>query len=157
VLVFTLSDAELFEQARQPYRKQASPQQVLLAAVQAYDLRGGGVETSIKGSKQGLGLTKRNKRRFAAQEMLVLLAQLANNMMVWLRRLLERDRPEFRHWGMLRLVRDLCRISGKMKLDSRGRIVGIKLNKAHPLAEAVTEAFAPVLARDGVSLNLGKT
>jgi len=157
VLVFTLSDAELFEQARQPYRKQASPQQVLLAAVNAYDLRGGGVETSIKGSKQGLGLNKRNKRCFAAQEMLVLLAQLANNMMVWLRRLLERDRPEFRHWGMLRLVRDLCRISGKMKLDSRGRIVGIKLNKAHPLAEAVTEAFAPVLARDGVSLNLGKT
>lgn len=157
VLVLTLNDAKLFELARQPYRKEASPQQVLLAAVKAYDLRGGGVETSIKGSKQGLGLHKRNKRRFAGQEMLVLLAQLATNLMVWLRRLLERDRPQFGHWGMLRLVRDVCRISGRMKLDRRGRIVVIQLNKAHPLAAAVAEAFAPVLARDGVSLNLGKT
>lgn len=157
VLVFSLSDEMLFEVAGQPYRTQASPRAVLLAAVKAYDLRGGGVETSIKGSKQGLGLNKRNKRRFAAQEMLVLLAQLANNLMVWLRRLLECKRPQFCHWGMLRLVRDVCRISGKMKLDKRGRIVGIKLNKAHPLAAAFTETFAPVLARDGVSLNLGKT
>ena len=35
------------------------------------------VETSIKDSKQGLGITKGNKRNFHAQEMLVLLAQLA--------------------------------------------------------------------------------
>ena len=157
VVVTTLNDAMLFELARQPYRKQACSQAVLLAAVKAYDLRGGGVETSIKGSKQGLGLTKRNKRCFAAQAMLVFLAQLASNLLVWLRRLLERERPQFSHWGMLRLVRDVCRISGQLEYDRRDRIVGIALNKAHPLAVAVMEAFAGVLARDGVSLNLRKT
>jgi hypothetical protein len=41
-------------QQRQPY-------------VRFYDARGGGVETSFKDDKQGLGLTKRSKKRFSAQ------------------------------------------------------------------------------------------
>ena len=41
VLVITLSDAMLFNLAGQPYRKDASPHEVLLAAVKAYDFRGG--------------------------------------------------------------------------------------------------------------------
>ena len=50
------------------------------SAVYAYDLRGGAVETAIKGSKQGLGITKRNKKSFHGQEMLLLLGQLAYNL-----------------------------------------------------------------------------
>ncbi len=38
-----------------------------------YDQRGGGVETSFKGDKQGLGIGKRSKKRFAAQQMVMLL------------------------------------------------------------------------------------
>jgi hypothetical protein len=49
----------------------------------AYDLRGGAVETSFRGSKQGIGLIKRNKKRFVAQMMLVLLAQFAYNLLTW--------------------------------------------------------------------------
>jgi len=37
---------------------------VLWAEVSFYDERGGGIETSLKGDKQGLGLTRRNKKRF---------------------------------------------------------------------------------------------
>jgi hypothetical protein len=36
----------------------------LVAYVHAYDARGGGVETSLRADKQGLGLSKRNKKRF---------------------------------------------------------------------------------------------
>jgi hypothetical protein len=49
------------------------------------DQRGGGIETSLKGDKQGLGLTTRNKKRFEAQQML-LLGSLAHTVVVWARR-----------------------------------------------------------------------
>ena len=39
---------------------QADPTAVRLSYVTFYDQRGGGIETSLKGDKQGLGLTKRN-------------------------------------------------------------------------------------------------
>jgi hypothetical protein len=58
---------------------------VLLAYVTFYDQRGGGVETSLKEDKGGLGLTKRSKKRFPAQYMLVLLGSLAHNAVVWAR------------------------------------------------------------------------
>ena len=54
VLVSTLTDEELFRLARQPARKEPTAKQIMLALLYAYDLRSGGVETSIKGSKQGL-------------------------------------------------------------------------------------------------------
>ena len=58
---------------------------MLLAYVNFYDQRGGGVETSLKEDKSGLGLTKRNKKRFPAQQMLMLLGSLAHNVVVWAR------------------------------------------------------------------------
>ncbi len=67
--------------------KQSAPKmtddaRVLLAYVYFYDQRGGGVETAIKNDKQGLGITKRNKKRFAAQQMVMLLNVLAHNGLV---------------------------------------------------------------------------
>lgn len=156
VLVFTLSNDMLFWLARLPFRKAATSTQLLLAALYAYDLRGGGVETSIRGSKHGLGLTKRNKRRFHAQEMLVLLAQLAYNLLSWLRYLLAGQTPSFRRFGMLRLVRDLFHISGTLQLDAHGCILQITLNQDHPLAKPFARALAPPLASDGLSLIWGQ-
>lgn len=156
VLVFNLPLQPLFQLARQPWRKAPPATHILFAALYAYDLRGGGVETSVKGSKQGLGLTKRNKRRFVAQEMLVLLAQLAYNLLVWTRRLLAQHRSHFRQFGMLRLVRDLFHILGAIQLDAQGRILQITLNDRHVLAPPIVHAFSSVLAHDGVSLILGQ-
>ena len=79
VLVFTLTDTLLFELCQRPMPNALSDSHILLAALHAYDLRDGGLETQNKGDKQGLGLNKRNKRRFCAQEILVLLAQLAHD------------------------------------------------------------------------------
>jgi hypothetical protein len=46
-----------------PRSQATDPVAVLQAYVTFYDQRGGGIETSLKGDKQGWGLTKRNKKR----------------------------------------------------------------------------------------------
>ncbi len=156
VLVFTLTDALLFWLAHQPVRREPTLEQLLFAALQAYDLRGGAAETVFKGSKQGLGLTKRNKRLFSAQEMLVLLAQLAYNLISWTRNLLADHTPSLHRFGMLRMVRDAFHITGKIELDAQGHILHITLNQAHSLALPFVQALSPLMARDGMSLNLGQ-
>lgn len=156
VLVFNLPDPLLFWLARQPAHQAPTPKQIMFAALYAYDLRGGGVETSVRGSKQGLGLTKRNKRRLTAQEMLVLLAQLAYNLLTWTRNDLAAHAPKLRPFGPLRMVRDLFHITGKIQLDAQGRILEITLNEAHALALPFVQAMSSLLARDGVPLNLGQ-
>lgn len=156
VLVFTLTDETLFWLAHQPIPKARTSRQLLLAAAYAYDLRSGGIETSIKGSKQGLGLTKRNKHRFAAQEMLVLLAQLAYNLIIWARNQLARHNPRLRQFGILRMVRDVFHIPGSFLLDAQGHIVQITLSQSHTLATSFVRTWAPIMACNGPLLNLGQ-
>jgi hypothetical protein len=156
VLVFNLPNELLFWLAQQPARHAPTRTQIMLAVLYAYDRRSGGVESSIKGSKQGLGLTKRNKRRFAAQEMLVLLAQLAYNLIGWTQSALARHAPPLQHFGALRMVRDVFHITGKIMLDAQGRILEITLNQAHALALPFVQAMPALLAGDDLSLNLGQ-
>lgn len=80
ILVFNLADDQLGWLNEQGKRSFSPPADSIWRAVYAYDLRGGGVETAIKGSKQKLGITTRNKKSFHAQEMLLLLGQLAYNV-----------------------------------------------------------------------------
>ena len=51
----------------------------LLAYVAFYDQSVWGIETSLKGNKQGLGLTKHNKKRFAAKPYGHALGQLGRS------------------------------------------------------------------------------
>jgi hypothetical protein len=154
-LVFNLSDDTLLKVGQQPVRDALVPSQILLAVLYAYDLRSGGVETINKNSKQGLGLIKRNKKRFAAQMMLVLLAQLAYNLISWTRLELAHHIPEFRKLGTLRFVRDILSISGRFELDAQGHLL-IVLNERHPWAHSFATAFSPLLAHDDLSLTLGQ-
>jgi hypothetical protein len=156
VLVSTLSDDEILWLARQPARKNPTSEQILLATLYAYDLRSGGVETSIKGSKQGLGLTKRNKKLFAAQEMLVLLAQLAYNLTIWTRNLLARQSPKLRGYGLLRMIRDVFQIDGCLSWDVQGRILAITLNKYDPFTERFIRGLTPLWAQDEMCPILGQ-
>ena len=155
-LIFTLTDLMLFELLRQPIPACLTDEQILLAALHFYDLRGGGLETQNKGDKQGLGLSRRNKHRFAAQEMLVLLAQLAHNLIIWTRNDLADSHPLFRKYGILRTVRDLFHIPGSIQMTEQGTIGQITLNAHHPLAPAFLHSFSTHLARDDLSLILGK-
>ncbi len=58
------------------------PQAVSLAYVHFNDERGGDVRIEIKEDKQGLATAHRNKKRFAAQQILLLLEALAHNVLV---------------------------------------------------------------------------
>jgi hypothetical protein len=155
-LVFTLTDQMLFDLLGQAESPCPTTEQILFAAMHFYDLRSGGLETQNKSDKQGLGLSRRNKHRFAAQEMLVLLAQLAHNLVIWTRNELADYHPRFSKYGIHRTVRDVFHIPGSVQVTAAGNIRQITLNARHPLAAAFQQTFSSQLARDDLSLILGK-
>ncbi len=130
---------------------------VLLAYVYFYDQRGGGVETSIKGDKQGLGLTKRTKKRFAAQQMVMLLGTLAHNVVIWARHWLTPQQPHLIRYGITRMVRDIFHISGFVVQNGLGHTVHIVLNQAAPLVHGLTDGLRMLLTPAHVGVSLGET
>jgi len=156
VLVFNLTDLMIFQLAGLLMPRKLTDQDLFSAIMKAYNLRSGGVETSIKNSKQGLGLNKRNKKRFDAQHMLILLAQLAYNIAVWARNQLAQHSSILAGFGMLRLIRDAFHISGKVQFDEKGNVNLIILNQAHKLAKVFLDTWHAGFPRDDLSLILGK-
>ena len=63
VLICSKALEQVLTALGRPGSQAADPVAVRLSYVTFYDQRGGGIETSVKGDKQGLGLTKRNKKR----------------------------------------------------------------------------------------------
>jgi hypothetical protein len=159
VLISMLSPAQVLALTQQEASPDADPATVLLSYVYLYDQRGGGVETSFKGDQQGLGSTKRNKKRFEAQQMLMLLGTLAHNVVIWARRWLTRisGSCKLQHYGLLRLVRDVFHVSGFLVFDAFDQPVQIVLNQAAPLASFLVDALRELLAPAHVALNLGQT
>jgi hypothetical protein len=132
------------------------PAAQVLAYVYAYDARGGGVETSFKDDKQGVGLTKRSKKRFAAQQIATLLGSLAHNVIVWARGWLLGHQPRLAHYGMLRMVRDVFHMQGRIGLDRHGHVVRIVLNQAAPLVRGIGAALQVLLAPAHIAVILGE-
>ncbi len=155
VLISALSAQHVLTLTGQPLSLLDDPAAVLLAYVRFYDQRGGGVETSFKGDKQGLGIGKRSKKRFVAQQMLLLLGTLAHNVIVWARRWLAS--PTLQHYGTLRMVRDVFHISGFLLTDACGQVAQLVLNQTAPLAPALVHPLGALLARTQVAVNLGQT
>lgn len=154
LVIARLPDALLAEQTDLTV---TNSQERLVALAYLYDQRGGGVETQFKNGKQGLGLQRRNKKSFAAQEMLVLLAQLAHNLMIWMRNALAvAAHPRFRKYGVLRLVRDVCQIAGQIIFDEHGNIREIRLNQHHPLARYLVCLRRTLQRQADSTLNLGE-
>ena len=121
-----------------------------------YDARGGGVETAFKDDKQGLGITKRNKKRFEAQQMVMLLNVLAHNVLIWARCWLARMLPGIERYGLVRLVRDVWHISGFVERDGHGQLTRIVLNQLAPMARGLGLALQRLLAPSQVVVNLGQ-
>jgi hypothetical protein len=146
VLICSLSVEQVLCILGWPAVQATDPTACLLAYVTFYDQRGGGIETAFKGDKQGLGLTKRNKKRFEAQYMLVLLGSLAHNAVVWARRWLAI--AEGAHCGILRMVRDVFHSSGLLRFDMSQHLSEIVLNRhahrAHRLILPLQELLAPL-------------
>ncbi len=156
VVLSTLSTAEALALIRQECAG-AAPADALLAFVYLYDQRGGGVETTFKEDKQGLGLTKRSKKRFEAQQMVTGLATLAHNVLVWARGWLVAQAPRLRRFGIKRLVRDAFGISGRVEFDEAGQVRAVVLNHADRLAHHLLTAFQTLLSAEQVGISLGET
>ena len=133
------------------------PKAVLLAYVNFYDQRGGGVEIEIKEDKQGLATSKRNKKRFEAQQMLVQLEALAHNTLVWARQWLAPDCPKIARLGIKRLVRDIFQMDGFLIFDQSFDLLCLTLNKADPFAKELSSGLASLLAQEHVAITLGET
>lgn len=155
VLICSLSAEQVLTVLERPRSQAADPVAVLLAYVTFYDQRGGGIETSLKGDKQGLGLTKRNKKRFEAQHMLLLLGSLAHNVVIWARSWL--SSPQIQRFGILRMVRDVFHISGVLRFDPCTHVVEIVLNQDAHLARFLIRSLRELLTPFNIVVNLGET
>ncbi len=167
MLICWLDDQEIVRLAGLPPAQAQDPHAVLLGLIWLYDQRGGGIETSLKGDK-GIGLTKGNNKRFAAQQMLMLLGSLVHNVMVWAHDWLTAASAQANGqapatcdplpgYGMVRMVRDVFPISGFLCQDASGRIVEIVLNQQAHLARRLLSSLWQLLAPMQVVINLDKT
>lgn len=116
-------------------------------AVAAYDGRAG-MENDFKGDKQGLGLRSRRKRKLAAQEMVVLLAGLARNLLLWCRRWLAQGDLRLGKLGIVRLVREVWTVPGCVTFR-QGQLTRVKLVRTHPLGRQVRQGLRVLLQAIG--------
>jgi hypothetical protein len=135
----------------------ADPTLALLAYVYLYDQRGGGVETAFKEDKQGLGIIKRSKKRFAAQQVVALLGALAHNVLTWAKRWMLPTVPAIQRLGIKRLVRDVFGITGRVAVDSQGQVRQIMLTQANRLAGHLLVALQTLASSADVAVSLGET
>lgn len=113
---------------------QASP----LELCRRYDLRGG-LESDIRDDKQGLQLAHRRKRRWAAQEALVLLNDLAHNVVSMFRREVLAGTP-FAQWGAQRVIRDVLAIPGEAVICD-GQLTELRLSQTHPCSAVLLDVL----------------
>lgn len=156
-LLSTLEPAEVIRQLNLPAHTIENDDAMALAYSALYDKRGGTVEVEIKESKQGIGINKRSKKRFAAQQMVMLLGSLAHNILVWSRRWLTSDAPRFAKYGALRIVRDLFHINGLLEFGEAGKLLRITLNQAAPHVREMASALTKLLEGQEIEIKVGGT
>jgi hypothetical protein len=157
MLISTLEPEEVMELLGQPPEKVDDKQAVLLAYARLYDERGGAIEIEIKESKQGLGISKRNKKSYYGQQMVMLLGTLAHNVVVWAKRWLEAGVGKLKKYGVKRMVRDVFAVSGFVEIDQASGIKRVVMNKAAPLARSCAKCLQGLLKREQVRVILGET
>jgi hypothetical protein len=157
VLISTVEEEEVLPLSGQSRKRRHDADAVLLAYVDFYDQRGGGVETTFKEDKQGLGINKRNKKRFEAQQMVTQLNALAHNVLVWTRHILAARLPQLRAYGIKRLVRDVLCVSGLIIFEATGRLVQIVLNRNDPWTKRLLPVLHELLATQHIAVTSGET
>ena len=140
----------------------------LHSAVTDYDGRSGTPESSFCQDNQGLSSRKRRKKSFAAQQMLMLLSQLAHNLIRWMQNWMvdavkQATPPDdqdtalvvktLRERGIKRFVRQILSLSGKVIMKGK-RVVGIILNPLYPLISRIKTAFEALLTPFKIHVSL---
>lgn len=103
------------------------------ALMSRYNQRGGAEIEQFRNDKSGLHLSARRKRNLVAQKALILLTDLAHNLLADFhsRGLVD---SRFADWGLKRIVRDLLAVPGRLHFRS-GELKRIELLASHPYAD----------------------
>ena len=111
-----------------------------------YDNRGGAEVEQFRNDKMGLHLASRRKNRFLAQKALILLTDLAHNLIA-----------DFHHKALIgtkfepfaqkRIVRDLLQIPGYLIFEN-GQLKRIELLKSHPNSKALLLCLEKYISGD---------
>ena len=101
-----------------------------------YNQRGGAEIEQFRADKDGLHLSSRRKQSFQAQRAIILMTDLAHNLLADFRHQALAD-SRFAHWGLKRIVRDLLAIPGRLYL-SGSQLKRIELLATHPYADELT-------------------
>ena len=113
------------------------------ATVDHYDGRAG-IEAEIKADKHGLALATIRKHKLAAQQLVILLMELAHNVLIWSRRWLAPHAPHLAGCGIVRLIQEVWAIPGRVKLVD-GEPLHFRLKREHPRARDLVSGFRPLL------------
>jgi len=111
-----------------------------------YDARGA-CETEIQADKGGLRLARRRKKRQAAQEALILLTDLAHNLLAWSGQWMFPVGP-LAGVGPTRLVEDVLAIPGHLIFEQQ-ELLEVQLNVRHPYAADVAVGLERLLDHFG--------
>jgi hypothetical protein len=154
-LLSTLTPRQVFGLLGESPQRLAD-RQVAPAYAYLYDKRGGAIVIEIKEDKQGFGLAKRNKKRYYAQQMIVLLSALAHNLVVWSRARLS-EVSKIRRQGVLRMVRDVYHVCGFLELGAKNRSKRVVLSQAAAWARRCANPLRALLKQEHVRVSLGET
>lgn len=104
-----------------------------------------------------MGTSKRNQKRFEAQQIRIQWEALAHNRLIWARHWLRSTCPKLAHLGIKRLVRDVFQMDGFLIFDQAINLLQIRLHRADPFAQELAGGLAALLALEQVALSLGET
>ena len=155
-LLSTLQPRQVFDLLGESPKRLTDRRAVALSYAYLYDKRGGAIEIEIKEDKQGFGLAKRHKKRYYAQQMVVLLSALAHNVVVWSRAWLS-EVSKVRRQGVLRMVRDVFHVCGFVEVGAKNVIRRIVLNGAAAWARRCANPLRALLKQEHVRVSLGET
>lgn len=108
-------------------------------AMQLYDHRGAAEVEQFRNDKQGLHLSQRRKQLLVAQQALILLTDLAHNLLADFHHF-ALSGTAFEGFAAKRIVRDLLAIEGNL-IWQDGKLRRIELHQAHPWAEKLLVAL----------------
>lgn len=154
-LLSTLTPRQVFDLLGQSPKLLTDLPAVALSYAYLYDKRGGSIEIEFKEDKQGFGLTKRNKKRYYAQQMVVLLSALAHNVVVWSREWLS-GVSKIKQHGVLRMVRDVFQVCGFVEMGAKDAIKRIVLSQAAAWGRRCANPLRALLKQQHVRVTLGE-
>ena len=122
------------------------------ALMRLYDARGAAEVEQFRNDKSGLSLAMRRKQALLAQHALVLLTDLAHNLLADFQRQVLVDTP-MQNWGPKRIVRDLLQMPGQLLFDGP-QLKSIFLSAAHPYADCMVEHLPKLFSANRNPLHL---